>query len=209
MMVGSTPASAVATTRARGLRPSALALASDMSSSAAAPSEIWLEFAAVITPSFKTDGVITAANSSQISDGAAALLLMSEAKAKALGLKPRARVVATALAGVDPTIMLTGPIPATQRVLKKAGMTLDQIDLVEINEAFASVVLAWERELHPDMARVNVNGGAVALGHPLGCSGAKLMTTLLHELERTGKRYGLQTMCIGFGQGIATIIERV
>jgi len=167
------------------------------------------EKVASLAPSFKTDGVITAANSSQISDGAAALLLMSEAKAKALGLKPRARVVATALAGVDPTIMLTGPIPATQRVLKKAGMTLDQIDLFEINEAFASVVLAWERELHPDMARVNVNGGAIALGHPLGCSGAKLMTTLLHELERTGKRYGLQTMCIGFGQGIATIIERV
>jgi len=167
------------------------------------------EKVASLAPSFKTDGVITAANSSQISDGAAALLLMSEAKAKALGLKPRARVVATALAGVDPTIMLTGPIPATQRVLKKAGMTLDQIDLFEINEAFASVVLAWERELHPDMARVNVNGGAIALGHPLGCSGAKLMTTLLHELERTGKRYGLQTMCIGFGQGIATIIERL
>ncbi len=164
---------------------------------------------ASLAPSFKTDGVITAANSSQISDGAAALLLMSEAKAKALGLKPRARVVATALAGVDPTIMLTGPIPATQRVLKKAGMTLDQIDLFEINEAFASVVLAWEREFHPDMARVNANGGAIALGHPLGCSGAKLMTTLLHELERTGKRYGLQTMCIGFGQGIATIIERL
>ncbi len=164
---------------------------------------------ASLTPSFETDGVITAANSSQISDGAAALLLMSEARAKALGLKPRARVVATALAGVNPTIMLTGPIPATQRVLKKAGMTLDQIDLFEINEAFASVVLAWERELHPDMAKVNVNGGAVALGHPLGCSGAKLMTTLLHELERTGKRYGLQTMCIGFGQGIATIIERL
>ena len=167
------------------------------------------EKVASLAPSFKTDGVITAANSSQISDGAAALLLMSEAKAKALGLKPRARVVATALAGVDPTIMLTGPIPATQRVLKKAGMTLDQIDLFEINEAFASVVLAWEREFHPDMARVNVNGGAIALGHPLGCSGAKLMTTLLHELERTGKRYGLQTMCIGFGQGIATILERV
>ncbi|MBI2154377.1 MAG: thiolase family protein [Candidatus Rokubacteria bacterium] len=164
---------------------------------------------ASLAPSFKTDGVITAANSSQISDGAATLLLMSEAKAKALGLRPRARIVATALAGVDPTIMLTGPIPATQRVLKKAGMTLDQIDLVEINEAFASVVLAWERELHPDMGKVNVSGGAIALGHPLGCTGAKLMTTLLHELERTGKRYGLQTMCIGFGQGIATIIERL
>ncbi len=164
---------------------------------------------ASLQPSFKTDGVVTAANSSQISDGAAALLIMSEAKARALGLTPRARIVATALAGVDPTIMLTGPIPATQRVLKKAGMRLEEIDLIEINEAFASVVLAWERELHPDMSRVNVNGGAIALGHPLGATGAKLMTTLLHELERTGKRWGLQTMCIGMGQGIATIIERL
>ena len=164
---------------------------------------------AALAPSFKPDGVVTAANSSQISDGAAALLIMSEARAKALGLTPRARIVATALAGVDPVIMLTGPIPATQRVLKKAGLKLDQVDCFEINEAFASVVLAWERELHPDMSRVNVNGGAIALGHPLGCSGGKLMTTLLHELERTKKRYGLQTMCIGFGQGIATIIERV
>jgi len=164
---------------------------------------------ASLAPAFKPDGVVTAGNSSQISDGAAALLIMSEERAKALKLTPRARVVATALAGVDPTIMLTGPIPATQRVLKKAGMKLDQIDLFEINEAFAAVVLAWERELHPDMARVNVNGGAIALGHPLGCSGAKLMTTLLHELERTKKRFGLQTMCIGFGQGIATIIERL
>jgi acetyl-CoA acyltransferase len=162
-----------------------------------------------LAPSFKPDGVVTAANSSQISDGAAALLIMSEARAKALGLTPRARFVATALAGVDPTIMLTGPIPATQRVLKKAGLKLDQIDRFEINEAFASVVLAWERELHPDMERVNVNGGAIALGHPLGCSGAKLMTTLLHELERSKKRYGLQTMCIGFGQGIGTMIERL
>jgi acetyl-CoA acyltransferase len=164
---------------------------------------------AALAPSFKPDGVVTAANSSQISDGASALLIMSEARAKALGLAPRARIVATSLAGVDPTIMLTGPIPATQRVLKKAGLKLDQIDLFEINEAFASVVLAWERELHPDMSRVNVNGGAIALGHPLGCSGGKLMTTLLHELERTKKRYGLQTMCIGFGQGIGTIIERL
>ncbi len=164
---------------------------------------------AALAPAFKPDGVVTAGNSSQISDGAAALLIMSEERAKALKLTPRARVVATALAGVDPTIMLTGPIPATQRVLKKAGMKLDQIDLFEINEAFAAVVLAWERELHPDMARVNVNGGAIALGHPLGCSGAKLMTTLLHELERTKKRFGLQTMCIGFGQGIATIVERL
>jgi acetyl-CoA acyltransferase len=164
---------------------------------------------AALAPSFRPDGVVTAGNSSQISDGAAALLIMSEARAKVLGLRPRARVVATALAGVDPTIMLTGPIPATQRALKKAGLRLDQIDRFEINEAFASVVLAWERELHPDMERVNVSGGAIALGHPLGCSGAKLMTTLLHELERSGKRYGLQTMCIGFGQGIATIIERL
>jgi acetyl-CoA acetyltransferase family protein len=164
---------------------------------------------ATLAPSFKPDGVVTAANSSQISDGAAALLIMSEARARALGLTPRARIVATALAGVDPTIMLTGPIPATRRVLDRAGLAIDQIDLFEINEAFASVVLAWERELHPAMERVNVNGGAIALGHPLGCSGAKLMTTLLHELERTNKRVGLQTMCIGFGQGIATIIERV
>jgi acetyl-CoA acyltransferase len=164
---------------------------------------------ASLAPAFKPDGVITAGNSSQISDGAAVVLLMSESRAKALGLTPRARIVATALAGVDPKIMLTGPIPATQRVLKKAGLKLDQIDRFEINEAFASVVLAWERELHPDMEQVNVNGGAIALGHPLGCSGAKLMTTLLHELERSKKRYGLQTMCIGFGQGIATIIERL
>ena len=164
---------------------------------------------AALAPSFKSDGVVTAANSSQISDGAAALLIMSEARAKALGLPPRARIVATSLAGVDPAIMLTGPIPATQRVLKKAGLKLEQMDLFEINEAFASVVLAWERELHPDMDRVNVNGGAIALGHPLGCSGARLMTTLLHELERRGKRFGLQTMCIGFGQGIGTIIERL
>ena len=164
---------------------------------------------ASLAPPFKPDGVITAGNASQISDGAAVLMFMSEAKARSLGVEPRARVVATALAGVDPTIMLTGPIPATQRVLKRAGLKLDQIDLFEINEAFASVVLAWDRELHPDMTKVNVNGGAIALGHPLGCSGGRLMTTLLHELERTGERYGLQTMCIGFGQGIATIIERV
>jgi acetyl-CoA acetyltransferase family protein len=164
---------------------------------------------ASLAPAFKADGVVTAGNSSQISDGAAALLLMSAGRARSLGLRPRARVVATALAGVDPTIMLTGPIPATQRVLHRAGLALDGIDRVEINEAFASVVLAWERELHPDMDRVNVNGGAIALGHPLGCSGARLMTGLLHELERSGTRYGLQTMCIGFGQGIATIIERL
>src|SRR5438093_12590294 len=164
---------------------------------------------AALAPSFKPDGVVTAANSSQISDGAAALMLMSPERATALGIRPRARVVATALAGVDPTIMLTGPIPATQRALKKAGLTLNAIDLCEINEAFASVVLAWERELHPDMSRVNVNGGAIALGHPLGCSGARLLTTLLHELERRPARYGLQTMSIGFGQGIRPTIERL
>lgn len=164
---------------------------------------------ASLVPSFRLDGVVTAANSSQISDGAAALLLASPDRARALGLRPRARVVATALAGVDPTIMLTGPIPATRRVLRRAGLGLEGVDRVEINEAFASVVLAWERELRPDPARVNVNGGAIALGHPLGCSGARLMTTLVHELERSGGRYGLQTMCIGFGQGIATLIERL
>jgi acetyl-CoA acetyltransferase family protein len=164
---------------------------------------------ASLAPSFKTDGVVTAANSSQISDGAAALLLMSREKARALGRRPRARFVATALAGVDPTLMLTGPIPATQRVLKKAGLELADMDRIEINEAFASVVLAWERELRPDMTKVNVNGGAIALGHPLGCTGARLLTSLLHELERSGGRFGLQTMCIGFGQGIATIIERL
>src|SRR2546425_5164724 len=135
-------------------------------------------------------------------------MFMSPERAKALGVRPRARVVATALAGVDPTIMLTGPIPATQRVLRKAGLKLDDIGLFEINEAFASVVLAWERELHPDMNLVNVNGGAIALGHPLGCSGAKLMTSPLHELGRAGPRGRAPNMCIRFGQGNATIIER-
>ena len=167
------------------------------------------EKVASLAPSFKPDGVVTAANSSQISDGAAALLVMSGEKARALGLRPRARFVATALAGVDPTIMLTGPIPATRRALARSGLGLADVDRFEINEAFASVVLAWEQELHPDMSKVNVNGGAIALGHPLGCSGARLLTTLLHELERSGGRFGLQTMCIGFGQGIATIIERL
>lgn len=164
---------------------------------------------ASLAPSFKPEGVVTAANSSQISDGAAALLIMSGDRAAALGLRPRARFVATALAGVDPTIMLTGPIPATRRVLARTGLALGDVDRIEINEAFASVVLAWQRELQPDMARVNVNGGAIALGHPLGASGARLLVSLLHELERTGGRFGLATMCIGFGQGIATVIERL
>ena len=164
---------------------------------------------ASLKPSFKEDGKVTAANSSQITDGASALLIMSEAKARALGLRPRARFVNFALAAADPRLMLTAPIPATAKVLERAGMTIDQIDLVEINEAFASVVLAWEKEHHPDMNKVNVNGGAIAIGHPLGCSGARLMTTLLNELERTNGRYGLQTMCEGGGMANATIIERL
>jgi acetyl-CoA acetyltransferase family protein len=168
-----------------------------------------LEKLAGLKPVFREGGKITAASSSQISDGAAAILVASEQKAQELGLRPRARIVAMSLAGVDPTIMLTGPIPATRKVLQKAGLKMQEMDLVEINEAFASVVLAWQKEMDFDPKKTNVNGGAIALGHPLGASGAKLMTTLLHELERQGLRYGLQTMCIGFGQGIATIIERV
>ena len=155
------------------------------------------------------DGKVTAGNSSQITDGASAVLVMSEEKASELGYTPRARFHAFALAGVDPVTMLTGPIPATKKVLEKAGMTIDDIDLIEINEAFASVVLAWEKELHADLSKVNVNGGAIALGHPLGASGAKLMATLLNELERTGGRYGLLTMCEGGGLANATIIERL
>jgi acetyl-CoA acyltransferase len=168
-----------------------------------------MESLANLKPAFKPDGKVTAGNSSQITDGAAALLIMSEEKANQLGLTPRARFHSFALAGVDPIMMLTGPIPATSKVLERAGMTMDQIDLTEINEAFASVVLAWEKEHHPDMAKVNVNGGAIALGHPLGCSGARLMAALLNELERTGGRWGLQTMCEGGGMANATIIERL
>lgn len=166
------------------------------------------KLAALKTP-FKEDGVITAGNSSQISDGAAALLLMSEAKATELGLKPRARIVAQVAVGDDPVLALTAPIPATRRILTKAGLKLEDIDLIEINEAFAAVVLAWADEIQPDMERVNVNGGAIALGHPLGASGARIMTTLLHELERRQARYGLQTMCCFGGLGVATIIERI
>ena len=168
-----------------------------------------VETLANLKPAFKEDGVVTAGNSSQITDGAAAVLIMSEEKANELGLTPRARFHTFALAGVDPITMLTGPIPATHKALERSGLTMDDIDLTEINEAFASVVLAWEKELHPDMSKVNVNGGAIALGHPLGCSGAKLMATLLNELERTGGRYGLQTMCEGGGMANATIIERI
>jgi acetyl-CoA acyltransferase len=174
--------------------------------------ETTLESLAKLKPSFRPEedgGRITAGNSSQITDGSAALLIMSEEKANALGLTPRARFVDFALAGADPRLMLTAPIPATAKVFERSGKTIDDIDLVEINEAFASVVLAWEQEFHPDMERVNVNGGAIALGHPLGCSGARLMTTLLSELERTGGRFGLQTMCEGGGMANATIIERL
>jgi acetyl-CoA acyltransferase len=167
------------------------------------------ETLAKLKPAFKPDGKVTAGNSSQITDGASAVLIMSEEKAAALGLRPRARFVSFALAGVDPVTMLTGPIPATRKVLERAGLTLDDIDLVEINEAFASVVLAWEKELKPDMDRVNVNGGAIALGHPLGASGSKLLATLVNELERTNGRYGLQTMCEGGGLANALIIERL
>ena len=168
-----------------------------------------VETLAKLKPAFKPDGKITAGNSSQITDGAAAVLIMSEEKATQLGLRPRARFHAFALAGVDPVTMLTGPIPATTKVLEKAKLSIGDIDEVEINEAFASVVLAWEKEHHPDMSKVNPNGGAIALGHPLGCSGTKLMATLLNELERTGGRYGLQTMCEGGGLANATIIERL
>jgi acetyl-CoA acyltransferase len=168
-----------------------------------------VEKLATLKPAFKPDGVITAANSSQITDGAAATLVMSEERANELGLTPRARFHQFALAGVDPVIMLTAPIPATAKVLERAGMTLDQMDLVEINEAFAPVVLAWEQEHHPDMSKVNVNGGAIAMGHPLGCSGTRLLATLVCELERTGGRWGLQTMCEGGGMANATIIERL
>src|SRR6202521_2483331 len=155
------------------------------------------------------DEGMRAANSSQVTDGAAAVLIMSEAKAQALGLVPRARFHTFALAGVDPVMMLTGPIPATTKVLERGKLTLEDIDLVEINEAFAPVVLSWEQAHHADMARVNVNGGAIALGHPLGCSGARLLSTLLNELERTGGGFGLQTMCEGGGMANATIIERL
>jgi acetyl-CoA acetyltransferase family protein len=158
---------------------------------------------------FKEDGKITAGNSSQISDGAAAVLLAERGKAEALGLKPRARIVDQVGVGVDPVIMLTGPIPATKKLLERNGMTMDDIDLVEINEAFAPVVAAWQRELNPDMDRVNVNGGAMALGHPLGSTGARLLTTLLHEMERSDKQVGLVTMCCGGGIGTGTIIERI
>jgi acetyl-CoA acetyltransferase family protein len=163
---------------------------------------------ASLQPAFVEGGVVTAGNSSQISDGAAALLVMGRDTAQALGIRPRARVVAQYVVGVDPHTMLTGPIPATRGVLDRAGLTLEQMDLIELNEAFASVVAAWLREMKVDLARVNVQGGAIALGHPLGATGARLMVTLIHALERSGGRYGLQAMCCGGGLGIATILER-
>jgi acetyl-CoA acyltransferase len=171
--------------------------------------ETTLEGLAGLKPAFKEDGKITAGNSSQVSDGAAGVLLMAREKADALGLEPRARIFDQTTVGVDPVIMLTGPIPATKKLLERNGMEMDDIDLIEINEAFASVVAAWQRELEPDMDRVNVNGGAIALGHPLGSTGARLITTLLHEMERTDKEMGLVTMCCGGGLGTGTLIQRV
>lgn len=168
-----------------------------------------LESLGNLKPAFRPDGRITAGSSSQISDGAAAVLIMSEEKAAALGLRPRARIVSQQIVGVNPTTMLTGPIPATQQLLEKNHLRIDQLDAIEINEAFASVPLAWEKELHPDMSKVNINGGAIALGHPLGCSGARLMTTLLNALDQVNGKLGLQTMCCGGGLGIATLVERL
>ena len=168
-----------------------------------------LEALANLKPAFKPDGKVTAGNASQISDGAAAVLLMSREKADELGLKPRARVFDQTTVGVDPVIMLTGPIPATQKLLQRNGMTVGDVDLFEINEAFSSVVAAWRRELDPDMDRVNVNGGALALGHPLGSSGARLITSILHELERSDSELGLVTMCTAGGTGTGTILQRV
>jgi acetyl-CoA acetyltransferase family protein len=168
-----------------------------------------LEKLAALQPSFKKNGSVTAGNSSPLSDGAAALLVTTPEKAEQLKLKPMARVIASAAAGVHPNYMGIGPIPATEKALKRAGLTIEQIDLIELNEAFASQVLACIRELGIDPKRLNVNGGAIALGHPLGCSGARLMTTLIHEMKKRGSRYGLATMCIGVGQGIATIVERL
>ena len=168
-----------------------------------------LEALAALKPVAREDGVHTAGTASQITDGAAAVLLMSASRATELGLRARARIVDQCLVGVDPVLMLTGPIDATHRLLDRTGLTMGDFDTVEINEAFASVVLAWARELHPDPAIVNPNGGAIALGHPVGATGARLVTTALHELERTNGRFGLVTMCCGGGLGTGTIIERL
>jgi acetyl-CoA C-acetyltransferase len=171
--------------------------------------ETSLEALAKLKPVARENGVHTAGSSSQITDGAAAVLMMTAAKARALGLKPRARIVDQCLVGVDPVLMLTGPIDATRHLLERTGLSMSDIDTTEINEAFASVVLAWERELKPDMERVNPNGGAIAIGHPVGATGSRLIVTALHELERTDGQFGLITMCCGGGLGSGTIIERV
>jgi acetyl-CoA acetyltransferase family protein len=171
--------------------------------------ETTLDALAALKPAFDDDGLVTAGNSSQISDGASAVLLMTREKADELGVKARAKIVDQTTVGVDPVTMLTGPIPATRKILGRNGLTLDDVDLVEINEAFASVIAAWERELEPGTDKVNVNGGAIALGHPLGSTGARLIATLLHELERTDGELGLVTMCCGGGLGTATLIERL
>jgi len=168
-----------------------------------------LQKLAALKPAFRKDGSVTAGNSAGINDGAAALVMMAQSRAQKFGLRPRARIVASAVAGVDPAYMGLGPIPATRKVLQRAGLSIKDMDLVELNEAFAVQVLECVRELEIDEEKLNVNGGSIALGHPLGCSGARLVVTLLHELERRGGRYGLATMCIGVGQGIATIIERM
>ncbi len=168
-----------------------------------------LEILGALQPAFSPEGRITAGNSSGIVDGAAAVLIAGEAKAKELGLKPRARIVAQSIVGSEPVIMLTGPIPATQKVLKKAGLKAEDIDLWEINEAFASVPLATMHDIGIDPSKVNIWGGAIALGHPLGASGARLIGTLVNQLEQNNLRYGLATMCIGYGMGIATIVERI
>src|SRR5216683_3309417 len=168
-----------------------------------------LEKLATLKPQFRKDGSVTAGNSAGINDGAAALVLMAHSRARQLGLRPRARIISSAVAGVDPAYMGLGPIPATRKVLQRARLSIKDMDLIELNEAFASQSLQCVRELEIDQEKLNVNGGAIALGHPLGCSGARLVVTLLHELERRGGRYGLATMCIGVGQGIATIIERM
>ncbi|MGM0753512.1 MAG: thiolase family protein [Bacillota bacterium] len=171
--------------------------------------ETSLEVLASLKPAFKEDGIIHAGNASQISDGAAALLLMTREKAEELGLKPRFKVHTRVVVGSDPTLMLTGPIPATKKALRKAGMSVSEIDLFEVNEAFAPVALAWLKDMGADPSKLNPNGGAIALGHPLGASGARIMVSMMHELERSGGRFGLQTMCEGHGMANATIIERL
>ncbi|HXF99667.1 MAG TPA: thiolase family protein, partial [Bacteroidota bacterium] len=167
-----------------------------------------LEKLSALPPVFRKGGSVTAGNSSSLNDGAAGVIIMSEKKARELGLKPMARVVSTGIAGVDPRFMGIGPVPATQMALKKAGLTINDMDVIELNEAFAAQSIAVVRDLHIPLQKLNPNGGAIALGHPLGCSGARIMTTLLHEMQRRNARYGLATMCIGVGQGVAVVVER-